>query len=166
VNIPYLLKTLNTKKLSELVGNIDLAPIDLNLAIWDAVANGEIKVNEEKDRVTPLVQPEASFDSELASKLLRVIQHYISNETNITRGRMNSLVKDPTSEVGYPWHEYLMAMQYLIDSEQVFEQEVAVPASGDRPYHKFVFLCMADNPNEDWNRASVNKWIADFAKKK
>jgi hypothetical protein len=59
-----------------------------------------------------------------------------------------------------------MALHYLIDSGQVVEQEVGVPKVGARPYHKFVFLCFPDNDNEEWNRREVNKFIANFAKKK
>jgi hypothetical protein len=59
-----------------------------------------------------------------------------------------------------------MALHYLIDSGQIEEEAISVPKNGDRPYHKFVFLQFADNPNEDWNRNEVNKWIANFAKKK
>lgn len=166
MNIPYLLKILGTNKLTELVANIDLPPIDLNLAIWDAERSGQIEVNQKKDRVKALVEPEVSFDSDLASKLLRVMQKYESEEINVSRGYLNRLIKDPTTKIGYPYHEYLMALHYLIDSKQIEEEAISVPQLGKRPYHKFVFLQFADNPNEDWNRNEVNKWIANFTKNK
>jgi hypothetical protein len=102
----------------------------------------------------------------LASKLLRTMQQYERNETNITRGRLNSLIKDPVTGRGYGYHEYIMALHYLIDSGQVEQEVVSVPKTDKRPYHKFVFLQFADNPNEDWNRAVVNNWIATWNKKK
>lgn len=166
MNIPFLLKILNTNKLSELVANIDLPPIDVNLAIWDAERAEQIEINQDKDRVKALVEPEPSFDSDLASKLLRVMQQYERKEINVSRGYLNRLMKDPETGLGYPWHQYLMALQYLIDSNQVEQAEISVPKNGNRPYHKFVFLQFKDNPNEDWNRAEVNQWIANFAKKK
>lgn len=166
MNILYLLKILKTDKISELVANIDLPPLDINLAIWDAVKAGEVEVNEKKDRIRPLKEAEASFNADLSNKLIRTIQHYCSNELNITRGRLNSAVKDPMTGAGYAWHEYIMALQYLVDSGQVIEDEVSVPKAGDRPYHRFVFLCLPDNPNEEWNSREVNKWIANFNKKK
>lgn len=166
MNIPYLLKILNTNKLEELVANIDLPPLDLNLAIWDAERAEQIEINEKKGTVKVLVEPEISFDSDLASKLLRVMQQYERKELNITRGRMNAMIKDPTTGLGYPYHDYLMSLHYLIDSGQIEEDVVSVPKSGKRPYHKFVFLQFPGNPNEDWNRNEVNKWIANFAKKK
>lgn len=162
MNILYLLKILDTNKISELVGNIDLPPIDINLAIWGAIDRGEIELDESKDRIRALKSHEASFDSDLASKLLRVIQHYASKETNVTRGTLNSVIKDPSTGNGYAWHEYVMALQYLIDSGQVLELEVSVPKTKSRPYHKFVFLGLEGNDNEEWNSREVNKWIANF----
>lgn len=166
MNVLYLLKILKTSKISVLVANIDLPALDINLAIWEAERDGKIELNQAKDRIKALVEPEISFDSDLANKLIRVIQHYNTQEINITRGRLTTLVKSPGQEFNYPYHEYLMALQYLIDSEQVIQEEVSVPKNGDRPYHKFVFLQFADNPNEDWNKKEVNKWIANFNRKK
>lgn len=164
MNILYLLKILKTNKLSELVANIDAPFLDINLAIWDAAKNGEVEINEEKDRITPLKNHEVTFNADLANKLLRVIQHYNARETNITRGRLNSLVKNTGTEFNHKWHDYIMALQYLIDSGQVEEQVVSVPKTKKRPYHKFVFLCIQDNPNEEWNSREVNKWIANWEK--
>lgn len=166
MNIPYLLKILDTDKLSILVENLDLPFLDIDLAIDDAIAAGEIEVDREKDRVKLLVEPEVSFDSDLANKLLRTMQHRAKKELNITRGRLTLLVKNQGSLFNYPYHEYLMALHYLIDSGQIEQQVESVPKTGKRPYHKFVFLQFPDNPNEDWNRAEINKWIASFNKKK
>ncbi len=165
-NIPYLLKILDTNKLSEVVANLDLPFLDIDLLLNDAEVAGQIEINRKKDKIKALVEPEISFDPELADKLLRTLQHYERRGTNATRGRINSLIKDPSSNIGYPWHEYLMALQYLIDSGQIEEQPITVPKAADRPVHKFVFLQFPDNPNEDWNRKVVNKWIADFHKTK
>lgn len=167
MNISYLLKILDTNKLSVLVENIDLPLIDINLLLWDAEKAGEIEVDMDKDKVKALKEPEVTFDSDLSSKLLRVLQHYESKEKNITRGKLNGWIKDPATGLGYPYHEYLMALHYLIDSGQVETDVISVPEIKDkRPFHKFVFLQFPDNPNEDWNRNEVNKWIANFAKKK
>lgn len=162
MNIPYLLKILNTNKIQELVGNIDLPPIDINLAIWDAVKAGQIEVDEKNGTIRALTEPEVTFNSDLANKLLRVIQHYASREINVTRGTLNGVIKDPNTDRGYPWHEYLMALHYLIESGQVLEEEVSVPKMKDRPYHKFVFLCLEGNPNEEWNAREVRKWLANW----
>jgi len=166
VNVLYLLKILGTNKISELVANIDAPFLDINLAIWDAVKNGDVEVDEEKDKITPLKTHEVSFDADLANKLLRTLQHYNARETNITRGRLNTLVKNTATEFNYAWHDYIMALQYLIDSGQIEEQVISVPKSNKRPYHKFVFLCFKDNPNEEWNSREVNNWIANWEKKR
>lgn len=166
MNILYLLKILKTNKLSELVANIDAPFLDINLAIWDAAKNGEVEINEDKDRITPLKKHEITFDADLATKLLRTMQHYSSRETNITRGRLNNLVKNNATEFNYRWQDYLMALQYLIDSKQIEEQVISVPKTDKRPYHKFVFLCFKDNPNEEWNSREVNKWIANWERNK
>lgn len=166
MNILYLLKILGTNKISELVENIDTPPLDYNLAIADAEAAGHIEVDREKDTIKALVEPELTFDSDLANKLLRTMQHYEARELNMTRGRLNNLIKDPVTQMGYGYHDYLCALQYLIDSKQIEEAVVSVPKFGKRPYHKFVFLQFPDNDNEEWNTREVNKWIANFAKKK
>ncbi len=165
MNIPYLLKILKTNKVSDLVANIDLPFLDIDLAIDDAIAVGQIKVDREKDKITVLKEPEVTFNSDLASKLLRSMQHRAKKESNITRGRLNFMVKNEASQFNYPWHEYLMALQYLLDTGQVEQHEIAVPKAGKRPYHKFAFLCLPGNDNEEWNAREVNNWIAGMAKK-
>ena len=57
---------------------------DINLAIDDAIAEGKIEVDKDKDKVKLLVDPEITFDSDLANKLLRTMQHYEAKELNIT----------------------------------------------------------------------------------
>lgn len=166
MNVLYLLKILNTNKISELVANIDAPFLDINLAIWDAVKNGDVEVDENKDIITPLKNHEVSFDADLSQKLIRVMQHYNERETNITRGRLNSLAKSTGTDFNYHWHDYLMALQYLIDTEQIEEHVISVPQTKKRPYHKFVFLCFKDNPNEEWNNREVNNWIANWERKK
>lgn len=167
MNLLYLLKILDTKKLSELVANIDLPPLDTNLAIWDAIDADEVEIDEDKDRVTPLKTWQASSDPELTNKLIRVIQHYAANQTNITRGRLNSYIKDPVSSRGYPWHEYLMAVGHLVDEGHVVEEVISVPGVKKiRPPHKFVFLGLPENDNAEWNAKAVNKWITDFENNK
>ena len=166
MNVLYLLKILKTNKISELVANIDAPFLDINLAIWDAAKAGDVEVDESKDKIIALKEPEITFNSDLATKLLRTMQHYNARETNITRGRLNTLVKNTATEFNYAWHDYIMALQYLIDTGQIEEQVISVPKTNKRPYHKFVFLCFPDNPNEEWNSREVNNWIANWEKNK
>lgn len=180
MNIPYLAQTLGTDKLSEVVANIDALPLDMNLAIWDSIDAGEIEVNEEEGTIKILKDVVPSSDPELSAKILRTIQHYAKNETNITRGRLNALVKDPVTKIGYDWAEYILAVQHLIDQGTVVEDDISVPAHSEkkttnkgkirekiiRPAHRFVFLGLPGNDNPEWNAKAVNKWIEDFDKVK
>lgn len=166
MNILYLLKILNTDKLSELVANIDAAPLDMNLAIWGAIEAGDIEIDEDNDQVVALKDAEPTSDPDLTNKLIRVIQHYAKNETNVTRGRLNGYIKDPASGHGYPWHDYLMALQHLIDQGIVVQDVIDVPKSKKRPAHKFAFIGLPENDNAEWNAGSVNKWIESFEKSK
>lgn len=178
MNIPFLLSILETESIEDLVANIDAAPLDMNLAIWESIDRGEIEVNDEEGTVKLLKKPEPSSDPELRNKILRTIQHYARDEVNITRGRLNSQVKDMSTGKGYAWHEYLCAVQHLIDDKIIVADEVDVPQSTKkftdkkgrkkekilRPAHKFVFLGLAENAevNQEWNARAVNKWIDEF----
>lgn len=184
MNVPYLLKILETESLAELTANMDMPALDMNLAIWESIDRGEIKVDEEEKMgehigsVRLLVKPEPSSNPDLKNKILRVIQHYAREETNVTRGRLNGYVKDPASGQGYPWHEYIMATQHLIDGELVIQDVIDVPGKVKkftdkkgrkkekmvRPPHKFAFLGLAENAeqNAEWNAKAVNKWVADI----
>lgn len=180
MNIPYFLSILKTEKLSELVANIDLPPLDLNLAIWDSIDRREIEIDEENDSVRLLVNPEPTSDPDLKNKILRAIQHYCQEKTNITRGRLNSYVKDPVTGKGYAWHEYIMAVQHLIDGGLVVQDIIDVPEKAKtiigkkgkqkrkilRPAHKFAFLGLAENEevNAEWNAGAINKWMEDIEK--
>lgn len=170
MNIPYLVQVAKSNKLSEIVALIDTPPIDMNLAIWDSIDAGEIEVDEEKDRITVLVENiQPWHNPDLSNKILRVIQHYAANETNITRGRLNGYIKEPITDKGYPMHEYFMSLQYLVDTGVVTEDVVSVPGvKNKRPPHKFAFLCLPENDevNAEWNAKAVNKWIADSEKNK
>lgn len=162
MNILYLLKTIDSNKLSDLVAAIDAAPIDINLAIWDAIDNGDIEVDGNKDRVKALKEAEEWHSPLLANMIIRVVQHYAKNETNITRGRLDADMKDPTTGDGYKWHEYLMTLQAMIDKGVIIEDIRTVPKTKNRPFHRFVFLCLPENDNEEWNSRQINKWIDNF----
>lgn len=182
MNIPYLLKILDTNELKELVANIDAPALDMNLAIWDAIDAGEIEIDEDAGTVKLLVTPEPSSDPDLKHKLLRVVRHYAREEVNVTRGRLNSLVKDPLTGKGYPWHEYIMAVWHLIDGGIVVQDVIDVPPASKkftdkkgrkkqkliRPAHKFAFLGLAENANvnAEWNAKEVSKWIEGFEENK
>lgn len=166
MNILYLLKILNTEKLSEVVAMLDLPPLDMNLVIWEAIDRKEITVDPEKDVIKALKEAVPWKNEELADKILRTIKHYAANGSNITVGRLNSQIKDQVTNIGYPIHEYLMSTQFLIDEGRVLEDVIEVPKTKKRPLHKFVFLCLPECDNTEMNAKAVNKWIADFESSK
>ena len=178
MNVAYLTHILKTDSLVEIYGNIDLPPLDANLAVWDAVARGEIELDEENDKIKLLKPAVASSDPDLRNKILGTIQHYSDNKININRGRLNPQIKDQLTGIGYGWHEYIMAIQHLIDDGIIVEQVVEVPEATQtivkksgkkkekvlRPAHKFAFLVLTENTDvsEEWNAREINKWIASF----
>ena len=180
INIAYLVKCLESEALEDLIANIEAAPIDMNLAIWAAIDKGEVEIDEEKGTVKLLKDPQPSSNEDLANKILRTIQHYSREETNITRGRLNSQVKDLSTGKGYAWHDYVTTVQCLIDIGIIEQEVIEVPPITEekvmksgrkrvkvlRPGHKFAFLGLAENSkkNKEWNAAAVDKWIADMDK--
>lgn len=168
MNILYLLKIMGTNKLSEVVEMMDMPPLDMNLVLWDAEEAGEIEIDRKKDRIKALKEADTWHNPDLANKLIRTIQYYPKTGKNITVGRLNSQIKNPTTGTGYPAHEYLMTMQHLIDSGQVREEVITVPKTKKRPYQKFIFLCLPENDehNAEWNAREVNNWIAQWESNK
>lgn len=170
MNILYLLKVLKTTKMSELVQNIEAPQIDINIAVWDAIKNGEIEVVDNKkgeEVVSPLKEAESWHDPKLVSKITRVMQHYAENKANITRGKLYHFSKDVSTGQGYPTHEFLMSLQWMIDEGLIIEDTISVPEiKNKRPYHRFVFLCLPENDNQEWNAKAVNTWIDNWAKSK
>lgn len=166
MNILYLLKAMGSNKLSDLVATVDAPPLDMDLAIWDAIDAGEIEVDAKKDRVKALKEADPWYDEELSSKLLRMIQHYVREGTNPTRGRMDGEIKDATTGNGYPWHVYLMTRQHLVDTGVIVEDIVSVPKTKQRPFQRFVFMGLPGNDNEEMNAKAVNKWLAQWENRK
>lgn len=163
MNILYLLKVLDTHKISELVEAIDAPPIDINLALWDATEKGEVEIKWDKDRIKTLKKAVPWHDAELERKLLRVIRRYNNQGESITRGRMTGWIQDPVTRKGYPFHEYLMTLQWLIDNGHVVERKIKIPEIKDkRPYKEFDFLDLAAFDNEAWQKKAVSKWLAEF----
>lgn len=167
INILYLLKCLETNKVSELVANIDAPLLDINLALWDAERAGEIEVDYEKDRIKVLGEAVPNRDADLSDKIMRAVEYYVSKEMNLTVGKLTTWVKNQGSDHNYLYHDYICTLQSLIDSGQLLEEIVTVPeVKNKRPYHKFVFLCLPGNDNENWNAREINKWIERFEKNK
>jgi len=167
MNVLYLLETLKTKKLSELVENMDAPLLDINVALWDAEKAGEVEIDREKDKIVALKEATPSQNEHLGDMIMRAIKHYSANEVNMTVGKLVSWVKNPAMQYNYLYHDYICSLQYLIDTGAIEELIVTVPeVKKKRPFHRFVFLCLPGNPNEEWNAKSINKWIENIEKTK
>lgn len=170
MNIAYLVKIVGSEKLLDTVGLVDAPPLDMNIAIWEAIKRGDIRVEEDEDPEKSKIyllneNPEPWHDSDLATKIIKVAQHYATLELNVNKGRLDGYIKDPVSGKGYPMHEYLMTLQFLLDSGQLVQEVVSVPGiKGKRPPHKFAFLCLPENAeqNQEWNAKQVNNWIDNW----
>lgn len=166
MNLLYLLKILNTTKLSKLVEMMDMPALDMNLALWEAEDAGDIEIDRAKDKVKALKEAGGTwYNPDLANKLISTIQHYAREEKNVTVGRLNSQIKNPADGQGYRVHEYLMTVQHLIDDGQLLEQTINLPEIKEkRPFQQFIFLALPENEefNAEWNARVVNNWIAEW----
>lgn len=178
MNVAYLLKVADTKKLSELVELIEMPPLDMNLYIREAESRGEIRVDFDKDEVELLVDPEPASNEDLKDKIFRTIKLYAQQGTIASRGRIVNLLKDPGTGLGYAWHDYVMTVQHLIDEGSVVEIVTEVPEKAEhykdkkgrnkkkilRPARKFAFLGLPGDADkhEEWIATSVNEWIKQF----
>lgn len=167
-NIPYLIAVMNKSLerdvlFSELITEIDEVALDMNLMLWDAEEAGKITVDLSNDTVELCVAPKPSCNKELAEKIMLTVQHYVNNKRNLTRGRLNSQIKDPMTGKGYKWHEYLMSLQYLIDEGQIIEEVITIPKlkKPKRAERKMVFLGLPGYDNAEWNARVVNELLAN-----
>lgn len=159
MNILYLLKTLDTTNLEDVVKSIDLAPLDLNLAIGEAEARGEIEVDREKGKIKALVESTDTWhDPELADKILRTMDLYAAQKHNLTAGRLNSLIYIPGGDNFYKLHEYLMTVQHLIDTGVIYEDKRTIPEVNKMPGTTLIFLCREGIGDKSWNDADTEEW--------
>lgn len=178
-----LLEALGSDKLSFVVQHMSMAPIDINLHLYEGQHKGEIEVVKEKNRITALKKPDAPYyNSELADKIVRLIREYDRQEANITLTRLQQDVLDimgqlylPNGQIqrpgqfGYPTHEFICTL-YALEQGQVpgysiKKYEIEVPAvKNKRPYSKFVFYTELDH--QEYGARDVRNYIAQFDNKK
>lgn len=164
LNIPYLLKCLDTDSLDKLADMVELSPLDFNLEIWQAEANKEIEVK--KGKVKLLSVPDYACDWSLANKMLQVVEYYNSKKEDITLARLLNYTKDPQTGVGYPAHESIQAAHALIDSKKLATYTLTVPEiKKKRPYQEFKFLTLPENADKQWGEKAVENYKQEWAKK-
>lgn len=164
-----LLKALNTTDLQKVVGHLSLAPLDIDLLLYDAQESGEIAVDKTKGKITALKEPaNLYYDDKLADKLVRMISRYDEQEANITRNRLEEVTLALGMPHGYPIHDFMCTMYALEQGAAtgcptVNRYEISVPEiKKKRPANTFVFYTLL--PHQEFGSKAVNDFIAEWDK--
>ena len=159
-----LLKALGTEDLAEVVRNISLAPIDIDVLLYEAQEKGEVKIDREKNTIKALKQPESIYYNEkLLEQIKKTVRFYDKQGANIARNRLEMVVIDPMGINGYPRHDFYCTMYYIDESGDINKYEIDVPKKGQRPANKFEFYTFEDH--QEFGAKAVNNFIDQFKKK-
>jgi len=162
-----LLKALDTTDLQKVVANISLAPLDIDLMLYDAQESKQIKIDKKKDTIKALGEPERYYDAELAKKLAAIIRRYDEQEANITFNRLQELALGMGGLWGYRAHDFVCSLYALeqgwTDLPKVNKYEISVPEiKNKRPANTFVFYTFFDH--QEFGAKAVNAFIDEWQK--
>lgn len=164
-----LLKALNTTKLQEVVGCLSMAPLDIDLLLYDAQDAKQVAIDKKTGKITALLDESAPYyNSELASKLLRIVRRYDEQEANITRNRLEEITLDLAGSHGYPIHDFICTLYALEQGKaagfpKLNRYEISVPGiKGKRPPNTFVFYTLVDH--QEYGAKAVNDFIEQWGK--
>lgn len=159
-----LLKALGTTDLTQVIYNLTMAPIDVDVLLYEAQERGEVEIDKKKNHIKALKEPENLYYNEkLLEQIKKLIRFYDQQEANITRSRLGMVVVDPAGSNGYSRQDYHCTMYYLDESGDVNKYEIDVPKEGKRPAHKFEFYTFLDH--REFGAKAVNDFIDQFSKK-
>lgn len=124
---------------------IALPPIDINAAMWAAIERGWLaKLNPKSKRIPILELPDSWHFGEAQENLQELIVYAFhqlgEQETDLEEYSLNQWLQ------GYPSHEFLIAMKYLLDTEQLAEYELE---DGE---NKYLFYTLYANRDKLWGR--------------
>lgn len=158
-----LLKALNTNDLDIGVANIELPPIDIDVMLYEAQANGEIEIDKEKNTIKALKEPEYLYsEPKLYGQIMKLIENYDAQEANITKSRLEGVVLNPGG-FGYPRHDFICTLYCIEEDAKVKKYEIAVPKSKKRPAHTFEFYTLLDH--QEFGAKAVSSFMDKFDKK-
>ena len=167
--LPTLLKALDTTDLGRVVGYLSMAPIDIDLMLYEAQDNGEVEINKEKGTVKLLKEPEDIYYSvDLAPKLVKIIQRYDMQGSNITRSRLEEITLALNGKYGYPIHDFICTLYALTEGKvylypKVNKYDISLPEiKKKRPYHLFEFYTFLDH--QEFGAKAVNAAIDQWSK--
>lgn len=170
--LPTLIKALKTDNLLAVVSAMSLAPIDIDLILYDAQQEGIVEVDKEKGKIKLIEQDEVQFtyyfNAELLEKIKAIIGHYDRQEANITYNRLFEIVcnlSHPSEKYGYLKHDFICTMYYLENTSDVKSYDIKVEEIKDkRPYQEFKFYTFLDH--QEFGARAVNDFIDQFNDKK
>ena len=161
-----LLKAVDSNKLSDFVGDrtgkgvLDLCPLDIDVLVDEALENGEIEIDKEKNEIKRLKEPESSYYNEkLLNQIKKLIRSYDKDGLNITSSRIQLKALDSTGR-GYLTHDIICTLYYLDECGEVNMYEINVPKKKNRPAHTFKFYTYLDH--QEFGAKAVNDFISKF----
>lgn len=164
-----LLKALDTKDLKTLVQHMAMAPLDIDLLLYEAQHKGEIKIDKEKGTVETLKEGGYEYDEILAGKIAQIISEYDRQEANITKARLEQDVLDFNGRHGYPIHTFVMTLYALengkipgLVSPKRYDIEVK-EIKDKRPPNTFTFYTFCDH--QEYGQKAVDIYIKQFEQK-
>lgn len=160
-----LMKALNTTKLDKIIPYMAIAPIDVDVLLYEAQENGDVEIDLKKRKVKALKEPETLYsDPSLLMQMRKLIAYYDKQEANITKTRLEMVVLDPAGTNGYPLHDFICSLYVLEQQEDVHTYSISVPKTKDHPSHTFEFYTFLDH--EKFGQEAVNDFKKQFEKKK
>lgn len=163
-----LLKALNTTDIKMVAEHLGMSRLDADLLIMDAEQDGLVKIDRKKNKIKPLVEvTEDYYNAELLDKIQRIVRHYDRQEANITKAMLVNIAASVNNRFGYPLHDIACTLyaieQGVVEGLRTYSLTVH-EIKGKRPYHKFDFYTFLDH--NDFGKKAVDKFIAEFEKKK
>jgi len=157
-------------KLSQLeivISHMAMAPIDIDLILYGSKEDNSVVLDKEKGVIKVLKEPDTLYyDRELAGKLIKIVEQYEKQDSNITLSRLE---KDVLDGGFYPVHD-LVCTLYALEQGKAFgypklnKYEISVPAIKKpfRPANTFIFYTLLDH--QEYGSKAVNDFIAQWDK--
>ena len=164
-----LLKALDTTDLKKVIAHLSMAPIDIDLLLYEGQEKGEVEIDKEKGTITALEEPDDLYYSvSLVAKLVKIIEQYDKQGANITRTRLEQITLDLVGKYGYPIHDFICTMYALEKGKahlypKVNKYDISVPAiKKKRPANTFTFYTFTDH--QEFGAKAVKEFIDSFGK--
>lgn len=160
-----LMKALNTTKLDTIIPYLAIAPIDVDVLLYEAQEFGYVEIDLKKRKIKALREPDTLYsNTELLVQMRKLIAYYDKQEANITKTRLEIVVLDPSGSNGYPLHDFICSLYVLEQQEDIKTYSISVPKTKEHPAHTFQFYTFLDH--EKFGQEAVSDFKKQFEKKK